>query len=263
MSRNYNDNMNRHYDRDYNERNLWNEEGDRNWNMRSDRDERRHDEDRGIFQRMGDAIRDTWNEWTGNDHEEEERRYRSVNRHGDARSDRSRGRIYNSDDYRTQGQRGGYIPEREMGNYLHERMYDYGTGNYGAQGMGDRAYDQDFTHQRRGHNAGSGNIKGGRFYDRNNEPHWNRDRGYDSYTHEHRSSIGNRDDDTYSQRDRYPSNDDRYRGTNDRRYRDDDRTMHGERQFFGNDAYGVGRMGGYDDNFPEDYRYDHWRRGTR
>lgn len=263
----------------YIERKPWNEERDRNWNIRGDRDEHRHDEDRNIFERMGNAIKEKWNEWTGNDREEEHR-YRSMNRHGDVHADRSwdedwnrirseEGRIHNANDYRTSGQRGGYIPERARSNYLHNDMYDYGTGNYGAQGMGTTAYDQDFTYKRRGHSAGSGNITGGYYYDRNNEPDFNRDRSYDYHDSEHRhwrdnSSMSNRRDDIYAQRDRYTSRDPGSSiGSNERPYHDRDYTMHGERQYFGNDAYGVGRMGGYHDTFPEDYRYAQWRKGTR
>lgn len=234
-------------------------EGRRPWNERDrNRDMDDRGEDRGFFERMGDRIRDTWNDWTGN----EDRDPGTMDRQRDRSRGRG-GRIYNSDDYRTMGIRGGYIPEREMGNYLHNEDYDYGTGNYGAQGMGTGAYDRDFTYANRGQNAGSANIRGGYYYDENNEPVFNRERrdrynddrsGYDRY-----SNRGSE----YDRTGRYGSRSDRYRGSNDHEYRRDDYTSHGERAFFGNDAYGAGVMGGYHDNFPEDFRYNEWRRGSR
>jgi hypothetical protein len=170
--------------------------------------------------------------------------------------DTSARRVYNGDDYRTMGQRGGYIREGHMGNYLHEQDYDYGTGNYGGQGMGRTAYDHDFTYARRGHSAGSANIRGPRFYDTASEPmnyHDNAHRQWESGNHD------NRRDDIYARSDRYSSRGGnergRYEGTNDRTYNDRDYTMHGERDYFGNDAYGPGVMGGYNDNFPEDQWY--------
>lgn len=263
----------------YIDRRPWSEERDRNWNIRGDRGQHRHDEDRNIFERMGHAIKDKWDEWTGS-REDEEHRYHPLDRQGEVRVDRSwdedwdrirhgKGRIYNANNYRTLGQRGGYIPEREMGNYLYDDMYDYGTGNYGAQGMGITPYDQDFTYVKRGQSAGSANVKGRYHYDRNNEPDFNRDPQYRYHDEAHRhwrdnSSISNRIDDVHALRDKYTSRDaDIYRGGNEPIYREDDYTTQGQRQYFANDVYGVGRMGSYHDTFPEDYRYDQWRRGTR
>lgn len=277
--------------RDYND-NRYGSRGMRDDRMRRD-DDRRHDEDRSMFERMGDAIRDTWNEWTGKDayyneggrrrgrfneeplfdHDRNDRsrdreeRWRGGSgsygrndgrdnyRDWDRGRDMSRGRGYNSDDYRTSGIRGGYMPDRGRESYLAGSDYDYGTGNYTAQGMGSMS-DRDFTYANRGHNAGSANIRGRRFYDYNSdsyrdEPQMGRERNRDSYPDRDRNWNMRR-------------NDDRSYGTgrsrSERPYEDDDYTSHGE---IGNDAYGAGRMGGYHDGFPEDFRYRHWKRGSR
>lgn len=280
--------------RDYND-NRYGSRGMRDDRMRRD-DDMRHEDDRGMFQRMGEAIRDTWNEWTGNvayyneggpsrgrfseeplyDRDRNDRNRgrdergrggsRSMTRLGDVRVDESwdrdwdrvrdmsSGRGYNRDDYRTSGIRGGYMPDRGRESYLASGDYDYGTGNYTGQGMGDMAHDHDYTYAGRGHNAGSANIRGRRFHDYNpdiyrDEPQMDRGRNRDSYPDRDRNWNMRRDDMSRS----YDPGRSRSEGVYDR-----NDGMYNEDY-----GYRPGSAGGDRDGFPEDFRYRHWKRGSR
>lgn len=104
------------YDRDYDER-------DRYTNRNRDQYRNRRDDDRNIFERAGDRIRDTWREWTEDD--DRQRYGRGV------RDDWDRDR----DSYR---------------------------GYEGPQGYGRSGRDSDYYNERRGTTSGSAGSSWGR-----------------------------------------------------------------------------------------------------
>lgn len=109
------------YDRNYDERDRY---------TYRDRDDyrNRRDNDRNIFERVGDRIRDTWNEWTDDDDRE---RY--------ARSSYNR----RNDDW--------------------DRIHDLDRGYEGPQGYGRSSRrDNDYYNEGRGYTSGSAGSSWGR-----------------------------------------------------------------------------------------------------
>lgn len=120
------------YDRGYSredDRNFFERAGDRireTWNDWTDRDDDRgyqtRGDDRNLFERAGDKIREKWNDWT----EDDERDYRARGGYG------SRGY---SGDYRTSGRRSG---DTGYGNDQNRRRSGGGyQGGYGHSSWGN------------------------------------------------------------------------------------------------------------------------------
>ena len=103
--------------------------GSRAW---PDRDMRRYDDDRNMLERMGDRIRDKWNDWTGPDRDDHDRYYNERRDH-DRRYDREDRSMFDRagekirDFFRAPGD--GYSSGRYR--YDNDRSHDYGRTGFG------------------------------------------------------------------------------------------------------------------------------------
>jgi hypothetical protein len=101
-----------------------------------DRDRHAYNEDRNMFERMGDRIRDTWNEWTGPGHRNEDRYYRD-NRDPRSYEHTNRRQRYDHDD-RNMFERAG----EKIRDFFSAPGDDYGSGRYRQENRGGQEYGQ-------------------------------------------------------------------------------------------------------------------------
>ena len=155
-------------------------------------DEMRHrEDDRNMFERAGDRIRDTWNDWTEG-HRSQPDRYEWMNRdrtrdyHGNYyRADRDRGHDRNFFERAGDKVRNFFrAPDSE--NYReYDGPQDYGSRGYGNYNGNYGAYTGE--HGLTGYNTGTGNID-------------NYSTDYDLHYREPGRNKGYRRDDVYSRR---------------------------------------------------------------
>lgn len=145
-----------------------------------DRDMHGYRDDRNMFERMGDRIRDTWNDWTAPDRREGNRYYRNNTYRGSWDDNRSQryGREEKNiferagekvrDFFRPSGE--GYSSGRYR--YDNERSQDYGRTGFGAYGGSYGAYTG--VHGVTGYNTGTRDNYT-TDYDRPYRPHYDND----------------------------------------------------------------------------------------